>query len=713
MSYSREEIEQKRLLAMRRKQQAHVQQSSSNYPKTGSNALNASPNNSIPSNENKPYNATKSFGYGGKNYNEHKLKSGNNSFKSNTKFSKQTERYNPIGTTKFFGQKSHVTGNCYMVSDKRFALETSSYFAPLIDTLKTIPSRSYDMKTKTWHFLLNDYENLMEKLINFKADIQVTGLPMKVLQIFRKNDTSNNAVANTDLSDIDPQLVESLMPFQREGVCFGISKNGRCMIADDMGLGKTIQALGIAHYFRKDWPLLIVVQSSVRYQWSEAIYKFLPSVPTHYVKHFTNGKDFINDCKIVITSYDLLGRSVDTIERRGFGFVILDESHSVKSEKTARYKAARRIVSQACHVILLSGTPALSRPIELYSQINLVMPNFMSCQDYGVRYCAGEMTSYGWDFQGSSNMQELQLLLKRTCVIRRLKNDVLNQLPSKRREVIMLDPDLIKAGTKEMIKISETLQRQALNGIEKHNTILQYYNESAFAKQKAACDYVSKIFKRRQKCLVFAHHATVLDAICETALSENIKHIRIDGKTNPERRKDLVDKFQNCDDYVAAVLSITAANMGITLTAAQLVIFAELFWNPGVLCQAEDRVHRIGQNDNVVIQYLVAKHTADDYLWPLIQRKMNVLNAAGLDQDFSLKDINITNQALDARQKTLDSFTRSKQETDETIVQSNENGVQDVFLLPGSSSSATTEEFEELLELSGDNFNFTEWDDNE
>ncbi|XP_076674746.1 SWI/SNF-related matrix-associated actin-dependent regulator of chromatin subfamily A-like protein 1 [Andrena cerasifolii] len=709
MSYSKEEIERKRLLAVQRKREAQVQQRLSNSPKIGSNALNASANSSIPSNENKPYNTTKSFGYIGKNYNEHK--SGNYSFKSNTKFNKQTERFNPIKTTNFFGQKPHVTGNCYMISDERFALETSSYFAPIIETLKTIPSKSYDMKTKTWNFHLKDYDNLMEKLINFKAGIQVAGLPIKVLQIFRKNDNSNNAVTNIDLSGIDPQLVKSLMPFQREGVCYGISKNGRCMIADDMGLGKTIQSLGIAHYFRNDWPLLIVVQSSVRYQWSEAIYKFLPSVPTHYVNHFTSGNDIIVDSKIVITSYDLLARAIDKFERRTFGFVILDESHTVKSEKTARYKATRRLVSQACHVILLSGTPALSRPMELYSQINLIMPNFMKYEDYGIRYCAGEKTPYGWNFQGSSNLQELELLLKRTCVIRRLKSDALFKLPSKNREVVILNPDLIKAGTEEMIEMSKTLERKALSSLERHNTLLQYYTESGLAKHKAVCDYVSKIFQRKQKCLIFAHHCNVLDAICATALSENINHIRIDGKTNPERRKYLVDQFQNSDDCVAAVLSITAASVGITLTAAHLVIFAELFWNPGVLCQAEDRVHRIGQNDNVVIQYLVAKNTADDYLWPLIQKKMNVLNEAGLDQDFSLKDIRVTKQALDARQKTLDSFTRSEKKTNDTIVQSNENEVQDV--LPENSFSAITEEFEELLELSGDDFNCSEWDVNE
>lgn len=132
---------------------------------------------------------------------------------------------------------------------------------------------------------------------------------------------------------------------------YGISKGGRCMIADDMGLGKTIQALGIAYYYKASWPLLIVVPSSVRYisiinsiilyntkisttilykikilyrfQWSEAIYEFLPSIPTQYIHHFANTKDYIADEKITIISYDLLNRAIDVFEKHMYGFVIL------------------------------------------------------------------------------------------------------------------------------------------------------------------------------------------------------------------------------------------------------------------------------------------------------------------------------------------------------------------------------------------------------
>ena len=116
-------------------------------------------------------------------------------------------------------------------------------------------------------------------------------------------------------------------------------------------------------------------------------------------------------------------------------------------------------------------------------------------------------------------------------------------------------------------------------------------------------------------------------------LALQVHFLRIDGSTNSVMRKHLVDAFQ-CDDNVrVALLSITAANSGLTLTAAHLVVFAELFWNPGILTQAEDRAHRIGQTDSVTVQYLVAKGTADDELWPMIQRKLDVLNKAGLSKD--------------------------------------------------------------------------------
>lgn len=121
------------------------------------------------------------------------------------------------------------------------------------------------------------------------------------------------------------------------------------------------------------------------------------------------------------------------------------------------------------------------------------------------------------------------------------------------------------------------------------------------------------------------------------------------------------------------------------------------------MCQAEDRVHRIGQDNSVIIQYLVAKQTADDYLWPLIQKKMNVLNEVGLDQNFSLKDIDVTVQAFRSEQKTLDSFTDNSQK----IVHNNENATKNT----SQSQFSSTEEFQELLDLNEEDFEFCDWDD--
>ncbi|KAL6439202.1 hypothetical protein ACFW04_003853 [Cataglyphis niger] len=665
---SPEEIEKKRLLALQRRQQAQL--------KTQTTSINS------------PIQQSRS--------------DSTNVMRPN----KSNNRFNPIEAKNFFSRTLVLTGKCYMINKERFALEISSFVPAVIETFKTLPSRAYDAKSRIWNFHINDYDSLMEKLIHHEPNISITRIPQIILQIFKKSlKSEHEKILKQDLTKIDKKLTDSLMPFQQDGICFGISKGGRCMIADDMGLGKTIQALGIAHYFQESWPLLIVVPSSVRYQWSEAIYQFLPSIPMHYVHHFANAKDCIGDDKITITSYDILVRAVDTFEKYVFGFVILDESHVLKSNKTARFQAAQRICAHARHVVLLTGTPALSRPIELHSQISLILPRFIRYEDYGVRYCAGQKNIFGWDFTGSSNMQELQLLLKATCMIRRLKVDVLNQLPSKIRQVIILDPVLIKTG-KRMNEMSKQLQTNITN-LERHNTLLQFYSESSFARIKAVCNYVTTLFENKRKCLLYAHHKNILDAICNVAESMKIRYIRIDGRTNSEQRKHQIDKFQERDDYLAAVLSITAANAGVTLTAAHLVVFTELFWNPGILCQAEDRVHRIGQNDNVIIQYLVAKDTADDYIWPLIKKKLDVLNAAGLDQDLSINNVDMTAQK-EYGQQDLTSFMSISLSSEEQS-QSQENKKQKNESV--SEASVSTNDFKQLLEIDEEYFDSCNWDD--
>jgi SWI/SNF-related matrix-associated actin-dependent regulator 1 of chromatin subfamily A len=555
-------------------------------------------------------------------------------------YSKQTHNEEGRKCSQFVHQRKPflsagvvVTGNCQLLSKERFIVIVP-YQEQLIEIFKSIDSKVYNPQDRTWSFALEDYHVFMKKLQCLKGSVSVSGLPDYVLKTFLNPAYEHEDCRDVDLSRIDKSLLDSLMPFQREGICFGISKNGRCLLADDMGLGKTIQSLGIAHYYKEDWPLLIVSPSSVRYLWADAIMTWLPSVPYHSVVVVTASTDNMKEAQIVITSYDMMTRRQKELKEMNFGMCIMDESHFLKSQKAARTQAAQKLLKSARRVVMLSGTPALSRPAELYPQISAINPKlFPSFLEFGIRYCAGVKNAFGWDFKGSSNMKELQLLLESQLMIRRLKSDVISQLPPKVRQMVILNPEVINSKSAEMKRCARKLEEANMTGMETRGALLSYYSATGKSKLKAVQDYISDMVDSEKKFICFAHHKIVMDGICEVINGKMKEFIRIDGTTESNTRKLLCDKFQSENKCVAAVLSITAANTGITLTATQLVVFAELYWNPGILTQAEDRAHRIGQDDSVLIQYLVAKGTADDCIWPLIQSKLDVLNKAGLSKD--------------------------------------------------------------------------------
>ncbi|KAJ9577836.1 hypothetical protein L9F63_025302 [Diploptera punctata] len=381
--------------------------------------------------------------------------------------------------------KQIVTGNCKLISKERFSVNVS-YHAQLIDVFKSIPSRAYDPNEKTWNFSLSDYSTVMKKIRDLREEVSISELPTLLLRLFSQKSQTPQSPEAIDLSSIDQILLDALMPFQRDGICFGISKNGRCLLADDMGLGKTIQALGIAHYYVQDWPMLIVCPSSVRYLWMDSILTWLPSVPYHEIKVMTSGKDYVGDAHILITSYDLMSRCRSELQKINFGVCIMDESHFLKSLNSARSEAAKVLLKKARRVIMLSGTPALSRPCELYSQISAIQPSlFPSYFEFGIRYCNGIKNNFGWDFTGSSNMEELQLLLESQIMIRRLKSDVISQLPPKVRQVIILNPELVRDKTKEMKQCLENLEQEHMSAMEKRGALLSYYNATGKAKLKA------------------------------------------------------------------------------------------------------------------------------------------------------------------------------------------------------------------------------------
>merc|ERR1719487_1196030 len=159
------------------------------------------------------------------------------------------------------------------------------------------------------------------------------------------------------------------------------------------------------------------------------------------------------------------------------------------------------------------------------------------------------------------------------------------------------------------------------NGIEENLNIPELFRLTAEAKTGAVLEYMEQLLQLGTKFLLFAHHHSTLDAL-ERKLSDlRVEFIRIDGKTAPIQRPERVARFQDVESVKVALLSITAAGTGLTLTAAHTVVFAELYWVPGQMQQAEDRAHRIGQRDCVTVQYLVAKDTLDDVLFRSLEKK--------------------------------------------------------------------------------------------
>ncbi|GAB0092908.1 SWI/SNF-related matrix-associated actin-dependent regulator of chromatin subfamily A-like protein 1 [Sergentomyia squamirostris] len=521
---------------------------------------------------------------------------------------------------------------CALVSEQKFGITMSKFNEEVTKACKLIGSKTFNNEKKTWSFHLNDYETFLQLMQELGDMITVEGLPRFILKIFPPQRASLDM---SFLSSIEPKLVDSLLDFQKQGVRYAIERQGRCIIADEMGLGKTYQALAIADFYKDDWPVLVCTTASMRDSWAEKIRQLLPSVPAHKVTLLNSIQSIPPGVLFILSSYAAVEKNESKIAEAQCKVIILDESHMVKNRKTKSTSSVLNLVKTARRVILLTGTPALSRPCELFTQLQMCDKSFFTYKEYTKRYCAGYEGTFGWNADGQSNLEELNLLLMRKFMIRRTKDEVMSEMGEKSREVIVLDRELVNR--KDSFSMLANNYSQTSNGKKKEEILLSFYSETATAKAKAVCAYVRKMLKEeKKKFIVFAYHHVMMEALAKLLQDLDEKFIKIDGRTPTDVRSSMVEMFQTQPSYRVAVLSLKACNAGITLTAAQLVIFAELYWNPSTLAQGESRSHRIGQDENVVVRYLLAEGTADDIIWSIIQKKQTILNDAGLgNEDFS------------------------------------------------------------------------------
>ena len=356
--------------------------------------------------------------------------------------------------------------------------------------------------------------------------------------------------------------------------------------------------------------------------------------------------------KITIASYDYTIKQEQSIkDYLGVkGVLLIDEAHNMKNPEAKRTESLMRI----CHVVkrlaVITGTPFLSRPKEAWSLLNSVNPFHPEWEDqqkFEAKYCEGKVIKMGkrhiYQANGAARVEEFHDLIRHEVMIRRLKTDggVLDQLPDKRRVTQYLELDAEERESVDMVTQNITYRvlknyknyKNNLRELKKvflaestaegaEDDMFKAYKMTGMAKINNICDWVSqKLDDSDAKFIIFGHHKDFLRGISETLDKKKIKYMKIDGSTSKEKRFENTESFQKDPEIRVAVLSIVAASVGLTLTAASEVVMGEFPWTPALAQQAECRAHRNGQKELVTCYYMVANNTIDGYLWNMLSRK--------------------------------------------------------------------------------------------
>ena len=501
---------------------------------------------------------------------------------------------------------------------KRGIKITFSFNYDDLDKVKSLEGRRFHSEGKFWTAPMN-LENV-EHLKKWGFELHP-----QIRKYLRKTKIHVDQVKEVEV----PGLKKELFPFQKKGVSFIEAKGGRVLIGDEMGLGKTMQALAWLQLHPELRPVIIVVPASLKLNWAREAHTWMPTPGTQILSG-TSPHPIVG--KIVIINYDILHPWMNTLLEISPQVLITDECHYYKSPKAKRTKAVMALGKRIPHVIALSGTPIVNRPVEAYNAIKLIDSSIISTRwEYLHKYCGAKHNGFGWDFSGATNTKELHEKLTSTIMLRRKKEDVLPELPNKMRSYIPMELDNEKEyqfaesnfiafvrGRKGKEAAEKASNAQALTEIEALKQL------AVQGKMKQAIGWIQNYLDVGGKLVVFAVHKFVIDRLMEEFGTIAVK---IDGSVTGKNRQRAVDAFQTDPAIRLFVGNIKAAGVGITLTASSNVAFLELPWTPGDVVQAEDRVHRIGQSNNVCINYLLAADTIEERIAELIDSKRKVLDA--------------------------------------------------------------------------------------
>lgn len=437
------------------------------------------------------------------------------------------------------------------------------------------------------------------------------------------------------------QFRGKLLNFQKEGLDFLVKSSGNALLADEMGLGKTVQTLSYISTEKQTFPVLVVAPLVTLTNWEREISKFVKKKsrngriiesesPSSTIIR-TGKRQDLPKTDFYIINYELLYKRLGDLSKVGFRTLVCDEVHNLRSKTTQKYKAVKKLAAlpTTSFRIGLSGTPIYNRGSEIWPIVDILKPGLLgSFKEFCEYFCY--VNEKGNAIVLENKRASLRHELQKHVMLRRKKSDVLKELKDKVRykEVIASDTEYYIEELNKIWTQLEEEQKAAESEFDKsasyRRAIRSERQVAGIAKLPHVINFVKNIMEIEESVVVFCHHKLIHELLHEN-LAE-FSPVSIIGGQSDKVRQDQIDKFQKGESKLM-IAGIRAGNVGINLSRAKYVIFAELDWSPAIHRQAEDRLHRIGQKNTVFAYYLIGQGTLDDHVANILVDKSYEIDA--------------------------------------------------------------------------------------
>lgn len=503
----------------------------------------------------------------------------------------------------------------------------AAYFSPkLRDIAKTVPGVRWDSKLRAQVGYIDAVEQVVDRLK--KIGLRTEDTPPN------KKKWPNNLAVSYD----------GAREYQKEGIDFLIyNASSGALLADDMGVGKSLQFVKAARALNRK--TIIVCPAHVRGVWERPpgigdkggeLAKWWPKAEVfkpYGLKPFQPADEF----DVVVIHYDIIHAWVDVLLEWGRNsFTIgFDEAQILLSPESRRSKACAELAHAALGRIALTGTPPVERVKDLYNIVETISPGrFGNFFNYGIHYCDGKQVSIEgpeeteklvWNFDGRSNLKELRQRLDWFC-LRRTKREVLKELPAMQRQIVDVDvPAKHRIAMNARLVGDKRQMRMALDA-------------AADGKFKSVLAIIKEHLEAGRRVVVGTYRRAVCEKIAKL-MSEVAPTRHIHGGIPIVRRGKIIDELRKTEGPCCLVANIDCAATGIDLTFCSVVVMAELVWEPRDLVQYEARAHRFGQEESVLVQYVIARGTGDELILQAVIGKLdNFLDLVETDSGDGLKE---------------------------------------------------------------------------